>query len=473
MEVVSGPGNNNGGVNGLVIDTDRGDRDHEDDATSSNIFSNKPLTENSNNTSSSLSYSHEHSSLSLCSSGANSSGANTNNSINTNNSLIDCPIPQHSDFTVPTSNFLMNRIRKNKDSFNGSADEELQPPLVIPYSNAEQTDNQTTEHGGRDRDIIPQRRSILGSTVVKKYHFNYDDRRRMSLSQSSFCRSASTEHNNNVRMPTTTTVMATSIDHGSIAYLLPQAPVVALPSTVTSTTTSSDSFSQQHSQQREQQHQGSSHNRRSSRIIPNILPVKEYHDDCRKNNSDKDSDSDSNMNLYQHHHHGHHSRKNTGDEAAATNTATDTAATNSNSNLHESVHLQSLLLGLAFMVIWLPNNAMAPNLTQMANFFGMNETERDLYLGSYCALALGVFSLPLSGLIGFMADFYSRKYLFLACIILGALSSAWSGLAPNYLNLFLARLCSGGCMSGSVSVTFSMLGDLFSKVNINAVLYIL
>mmetsp|Transcript_16916 Transcript_16916/g.19318 ORF Transcript_16916/g.19318 Transcript_16916/m.19318 type:complete len:629 (-) Transcript_16916:1800-3686(-) len=176
------------------------------------------------------------------------------------------------------------------------------------------------------------------------------------------------------------------------------------------------------------------------------------------------------MNPYQHHHHDHHSRKNTGDEAAATDTHTHThtAATNSSSNLHESVHLQSLLLGLAFMVIWLPNNAMAPNLTQMANFFGMNETERDLYLGSYCALALGVFSLPLSGLIGFMADFYSRKYLFLACIILGSLSSAWSGWAPNYLNLFLARLCSGGCMSGSVSVTFSMLGDLFSKEERNA-----
>ena len=120
------------------------------------------------------------------------------------------------------------------------------------------------------------------------------------------------------------------------------------------------------------------------------------------------------------------------------------------------------------MVIWLPNNAMAPNLTQMAIFFGMNEIERDLYLGSYCALALGVFSLPLSGLLGFMADFYSRKYLFLACLLLGSLSSAWSGWAPNYMNLFLARLCSGGCMSGSVPVAFSLLGDLFTKEERNA-----
>eukprot|EP00536_Pseudo-nitzschia_multiseries_P001057 jgi/Psemu1/180065/e_gw1.13.204.1 len=67
-----------------------------------------------------------------------------------------------------------------------------------------------------------------------------------------------------------------------------------------------------------------------------------------------------------------------------------------------------------------------------------------------------------------MADFYSRKHLFLACCVLGALTSAWSGWSPTYWNLFAARLCSGGCMSGSVPVAFSLLGDLFSKEERNA-----
>lgn len=135
---------------------------------------------------------------------------------------------------------------------------------------------------------------------------------------------------------------------------------------------------------------------------------------------------------------------------------------------HETVHAQSLLLGLAFMAIWSPNNAMAPNLSQMAEFFGMSQAERDLYLGSYCALALGVFSLPLSALLGFMTDFYSRKHLFVCCVIGGSLASAWTGWSKTFSSLFWARLVSGGCMSGSVPVAFSLLGDLFSTEERNA-----
>jgi MFS family permease len=125
-------------------------------------------------------------------------------------------------------------------------------------------------------------------------------------------------------------------------------------------------------------------------------------------------------------------------------------------------------LGVAFMVVWLPNNVMAPNLTQMAEFFDMSNEARDLYLGSYCALAVGVVSLPLSALFGFMADFYSRKLLFVACVLGGALSAAWTGWSQNFASLFLARLCSGGCMSGSVPVVFSLLGDLFATEERNA-----
>jgi MFS family permease len=145
-----------------------------------------------------------------------------------------------------------------------------------------------------------------------------------------------------------------------------------------------------------------------------------------------------------------------------------TAATATPAVLHETIHAQSLLLGVAFMVVWLPNNVMAPNLTQMAQFFEMSDEARDLYLGSYCALAVGVVSLPLSALLGFMADFYSRKYLFVACVLGGAISAAWTGWAQNFVTLFLARLCSGGCMSGSVPVAFSLLGDLFATEERNA-----
>jgi MFS family permease len=137
---------------------------------------------------------------------------------------------------------------------------------------------------------------------------------------------------------------------------------------------------------------------------------------------------------------------------------------------HETtIPTQSLLSGLAFMAVWLPSNAMGSNLTQIAESFGMTEQERDLYLGSYCALAVGVFSLPITALLGFMADFYPRNYLFVACVAGGSLASAWTGWSTNFTSLFLARLLNGGCMSASVPVAVSLLGDLFWTEEWNAV----
>jgi hypothetical protein len=148
--------------------------------------------------------------------------------------------------------------------------------------------------------------------------------------------------------------------------------------------------------------------------------------------------------------------------------ANATPTKRSHKPFHENIHAQSLLLGLAFMAVWSPNNAMAPNLTEIAVSFGMDGQERDLYLGSYCALALGVFSLPISALIGILTDFYPRKYLFVVTVAGGAIASAATGLAPNFHTLFLARLVNGGLMSGSVPVAFSLLGDLFATEERNA-----
>jgi len=306
-------------------------------------------------------------------------------------------IPRHSDYTIPMSNILPPQT-----TLNGTEE----PPMSLTQP-------------------ILQKRSILGNSVGKKYHVSDRDRRNM--------------------IPT----------HTSYGSVPPPMAVVTTPSTMTSMTplsTESASFQQQSGG--DAPPTTALHQRSSSRMIPRVLPVKQYNQDYDDYYDDivddsKCIDGSAMVNpelrdLLPKHSHSHHS------------------------HFRKSVHAQSLLVGLAFMVVWLPNNAMAPNLTQMADFFGMNDAERDLYLGSYCALALGVFCLPISGMIGFMADFYSRKHLFLACCVLGALSAAWTGWAPNFWNLFLARLFNGGLMSGSVPVAFSMMGDLFSKEERNA-----
>jgi translation initiation factor 4G len=144
------------------------------------------------------------------------------------------------------------------------------------------------------------------------------------------------------------------------------------------------------------------------------------------------------------------------------------SATKKRTKMHETLHAQSLILGLAFMAIWSPQNCMAPNLTQMADDFGFSDTERDVYLGANVALATGVLSLPISAGIGILADVYNRKYLFCLTVALGGFSSWLTGASQSYRMLFFARLLNGSFMSGSVPVAFSLLGDLFDTHERNA-----
>ena len=142
--------------------------------------------------------------------------------------------------------------------------------------------------------------------------------------------------------------------------------------------------------------------------------------------------------------------------------------TKKRTKMHETLHAQSLILGLAFMAIWSPQNCMAPNLTEMADDFGFSDTERDVYLGANVALATGVLSLPISAGIGILADIYNRKYLFCLTVALGGCSAWLTGASQSYRMLFFARLLNGSFMSGSVPVAFSLLGDLFDTHERNA-----
>jgi MFS family permease len=428
-----------------------------------------PISNNSNNNS-------------IQSMSESSVGTNTSSSLGAVNSSIWADnAPRHSDYTITTSNIFApptthngtNGASSNNGNINININSNGDPPLVIRPSSLVIPEPATTTTAAR-------KRSILGNTVGKKYHCSEYDRSTRSAK-----------------------MIPTPKYYGSIPP--PMLAVVTTPGTTLTAMTplSSNSASMQQQQQQQQQSNGgrggdstftmpqeqqqqhddenwqappktAQHTRSGSRMIPRVLPVKQYADygnyDVYYDNDDDEiiaaEDQNSLGGSADHHNRNIVLSANGGELRDLL--PKHSSSSHRHKEFRKSVHAQSLLVGLAFMVVWLPNNAMAPNLTQMAGFYGMNEAERDLYLGSYCALALGVFSLPLSGLIGFMADFYSRKYLFLACCVLGALSSAWSGWAPNYPSLFLARLCSGGCMSGSVPVAFSLLGDLFSKEERNA-----
>ena len=138
--------------------------------------------------------------------------------------------------------------------------------------------------------------------------------------------------------------------------------------------------------------------------------------------------------------------------------------------VHETRHAQSLLLAAAFCAVWSPSNLLAPNLTAVAADFGFTEEkERDLYIGSYCALAVAVASLPVSALIGVYTDVvHSRKLLYCGTVLTGALACTATAYSQTYTQLLFCRWINGGCMAGSVPVAFSFLGDLFEASERNA-----
>ena len=97
------------------------------------------------------------------------------------------------------------------------------------------------------------------------------------------------------------------------------------------------------------------------------------------------------------------------------------------------------------------------------------DTERDVYLGSYLSLVVAVASLPLSAGIGMATDHVrSRQQLFVATVAVGAVAALATGHCQTYRQLVFCRWISGGCMTGSVPVAFSFLGDLFDVSERNA-----
>jgi hypothetical protein len=106
---------------------------------------------------------------------------------------------------------------------------------------------------------------------------------------------------------------------------------------------------------------------------------------------------------------------------------------------------------------WSCCNVTAPNLTSMADDYGfLTETSRDWYLGSVLAIVQTIASLPVAAVLGLLTDIADyRQKLFVAILIVGALSSALGALSSNsYQLLVLSRWLSSGCRTGSVPVAF-------------------
>jgi translation initiation factor 4G len=121
-----------------------------------------------------------------------------------------------------------------------------------------------------------------------------------------------------------------------------------------------------------------------------------------------------------------------------------------------------LALSLTAVCLSTPLNGLSPSLSIVAQEYGFNDHERDVYLGGYVALATALGQMIGSLVSGFVVDFFSRKNLLIVSLAIGALSMSLFGMVSYFPALLFLRVVTGGCQAAVVPVLFSLIADYYS-----------
>lgn len=116
---------------------------------------------------------------------------------------------------------------------------------------------------------------------------------------------------------------------------------------------------------------------------------------------------------------------------------------------------------ITITVLFMDMNLMAPNLTTIAEEFGMSDDERDVKLGGLIALGFFFVGAPVSFLVGWLADSVNRIPLFAATVLVGELGCLGSAFVNSYPRLYVCRVLTGISVGGALPVIYSVLGDLY------------
>jgi hypothetical protein len=108
----------------------------------------------------------------------------------------------------------------------------------------------------------------------------------------------------------------------------------------------------------------------------------------------------------------------------------------------------TMLFCLLTAFLFADTNLMAPNLTQIADEFGMSPQERDEKLGGGIALAFFLIGAPAALAIGWYADALPRKGMFCAVLFLGQAPALLTLWAASYWELFVLRALTGVAIAG-------------------------
>ena len=158
--------------------------------------------------------------------------------------------------------------------------------------------------------------------------------------------------------------------------------------------------------------------------------------------------------------------------------------------------LQVIVYVLALTLLHADYNLLAPNLTQVADDFGMDNDERDTKLGGelqkislplvknclsgiiltsrqhkgQIALSFFLFGVPTALLVGWLADMVNRRApIFATVVMIGEISCFSTYFGKSFTGLMVTRTINGMAIGGSLPVIYSVLGDLYQAEGRNAI----
>lgn len=120
------------------------------------------------------------------------------------------------------------------------------------------------------------------------------------------------------------------------------------------------------------------------------------------------------------------------------------------------------LFSLTTILLFADQNLMSPNLTAMADDFGLDHDERDRKLGGDISLAFFLLGAPASFLVGFLADTMDRAKVFGWTVAIGELACFMTYFVQTYNQLYVCRAITGFSVGGALPVIYSILGDMFA-----------
>lgn len=116
-----------------------------------------------------------------------------------------------------------------------------------------------------------------------------------------------------------------------------------------------------------------------------------------------------------------------------------------------------VILTLAYVLSFVDRYILGLLVEPIKSDMGLSDTQMGLLLGPAFAIFYALVGLPL----GWLADHKRRTWIVAGGVALWSLATAVSGLARNYVQLFITRMCVGVGEAALSPCTMSLIGDSF------------